>query len=73
MRGISCLLSGLGLCGWPSEELSLCLREGYPLGVGVRVGSGGPGTAGTDANSDIFYLSPRWLPLVFLHPAMNWW
>lgn len=26
----------------------------YPLRVGVRVASGGPGNAGTDANSNIF-------------------
>lgn len=47
--------------------------KGSPPGDGVKVTSGGPGAAGTDANRDFLYLSHRWLPLVFLHPAMNWW
>lgn len=71
--GISRFLSGVSLYGWPSEELSLCPREGCPLENGVRVGSGGPGAAGKEANKDFLYISHRWLPLAFLHPAMNWW
>lgn len=58
---------------WPSEELSLWRWESCPLGDELRVGSGGPGAAETDANRDFLFLCHRWLLLVFLHPAMNWW
>lgn len=52
--GISCFLSGVSLYRWPSEELSLCPREGCPLENGVRVGKEAQGLLGQKLTRTFF-------------------